>query len=120
MIKTKQDHPRGCSADPGLGNTSTSGQIADYDATLEALRSMFVVGDGGAPGDPAKGVATVLAALAAEHTPLRLPLGSDAVDVVLQHAEAVRSEVKQWEQTARATAFDDAPDLPSWEMWKPQ
>jgi NAD(P)-dependent dehydrogenase (short-subunit alcohol dehydrogenase family) len=103
-----------------LGNTSASGRIADYDATLEALRSMFAVGDGGAPGDPAKAAAAVLAALAAEHTPLRLPLGSDAVDVVLQHAEAVRSEVKQWEQTARATAFDDAPALPSAARWRPQ
>ncbi|MEV6963899.1 oxidoreductase [Hamadaea sp. NPDC051192] len=90
-----------------FGNASTSGRIADYDATVEATRSMVAGGDGGQPGDPAKAAAAVLAALAAEDTPLRLPLGSDAVDAVLQHAEAVLSEVKAWEQTARATTFDD-------------
>nr|WP_264766315.1 SDR family NAD(P)-dependent oxidoreductase [Nocardia macrotermitis] len=90
-----------------FGNASTRTRIADYDATVDATRSMVGGGDGGQPGDPAKAAAAVLAALAAEHTPLRLPLGSDAVDAILQHTESVRTEIEQWEHTTRATTFDD-------------
>jgi hypothetical protein len=35
---------------------------------------------GAQPGDPARAAAAILAALDAPSTPLRLPLGSDAVD----------------------------------------
>jgi hypothetical protein len=34
-------------------------------------------------------------------TPLRLPLGDDAVDAILGHLDSVRSEVTTWEKLAR-------------------
>ncbi|MFI6977118.1 hypothetical protein ACIBSV_00860 [Embleya sp. NPDC050154] len=49
---------------------------------------------------------SILAALAAEVTPLRLPLGADAVDAVVGHLDSVRSEIDTWEKVARATTFD--------------
>lgn len=49
----------------------------------------------------------IRAALDAEETPLRLPLGDDAVTAVLDHLDAVRNDVAAWEKTTRATAFDD-------------
>lgn len=64
-------------------------------------------GDGTQPGDPAKAAAAVLAALRAERTPLRLPLGDDAVTAVLGHLDQVREDVVAWEKRTRATAFDD-------------
>ncbi|MCQ8187043.1 hypothetical protein [Streptomyces rugosispiralis] len=57
------------------------------------------------PGDPARAAAVILAALDAERTPLRLPLGDDAVDAVLTHLDAIRSDVTTWEKTARDTAY---------------
>lgn len=90
-----------------FGNASTSARIADYDATVGTTRAGVAGGDGSQPGDPAKAAAAVIAALEAEHTPLRLPLGSDAVDGVLNHADAVRADVVAWEKVARATTFDD-------------
>ncbi|MFD7404800.1 oxidoreductase [Streptomyces sp. NPDC059866] len=64
-------------------------------------------GDGTQAGDPAKAAAVILAALDAEETPLRLPLGDDAVTAVLDHLEQVRAEVTAWEKSTRSTAFDE-------------
>jgi transposase len=50
--------------------------------------------------------AAIRTALDAEATPLRLPLGDDAVDGVLDHLDRVRDEVRAWERVSRATAFD--------------
>jgi len=90
-----------------FGNASVSAEIADYDATVGNTRRAVAGGDGTQPGDPAKAAAAVLAALAAERTPLRLPLGGDSVDAVVGHLDAVRAEITTWEKTARATAFED-------------
>jgi hypothetical protein len=68
---------------------------------------MVASGDGNQPGDPAKAAVAILAALDAEHTPLRLPLGDDAVDAILAHLEGVRAELSVWEKVARGTSFDD-------------
>ncbi|CAL9580344.1 oxidoreductase [Streptomyces lavenduligriseus] len=67
----------------------------------------FISGtDGTQPGDPAKAAAVILAALEAERTPLRLPLGDDGVSAVLGHLDQVRAEVVEWEKQTRATGFD--------------
>ncbi|MDN3260616.1 oxidoreductase [Streptomyces sp. CSDS2] len=67
----------------------------------------FVSGaDGSQPGDPAKAAAVILAALEAERTPLRLPLGDDGVTAVLGHLDQVRAEITEWEKRTRATGFD--------------
>ena len=90
-----------------FGNASTSGgQFEDYEPTVGNTRSIVAAGDGTQPGDPAKAAQAVIAALEAEHTPLRLPLGDDAVEAVLAHADTMRAEIATWEKTARATTFD--------------
>jgi hypothetical protein len=40
-------------------------------------------------------------------TPVRLPLGADAVDAVAGHLDSVRTDIAAWEKTARSTAFDE-------------
>ena len=57
-------------------------------------------------GSGSRGIRSVLAALEAEHTPLRLPLGDDAVDALVGHLDSVRAEMAVWEKTARSTGFD--------------
>ena len=86
-----------------FANITASPQIADYAATAGQTRQMTQAGDGTQPGDPAKAAAAILTALDAEQTPLRLPLGDDAVDAILGHLDAVRAEVTSWEKTARDT-----------------
>ncbi len=74
---------------------------------VSRTRGLVEGGDGSQPGDPAKAAAAILAALQAEKTPLRLPLGDDGVTAVLGHLDQVREDVVAWEKTTRATAFDD-------------
>ncbi|MGW4547129.1 oxidoreductase [Streptomyces violaceorubidus] len=88
------------------GNAGISVDSGAYPKVGET-RGMIAAGDGSQPGDPAKAAAVIRAALAAEHTPLRLPLGDDGVGAVLGHLDQVREEVEAWEKQTRATAFDD-------------
>ncbi|MGW2489183.1 oxidoreductase [Streptomyces sp. NPDC001606] len=86
----------------GAGVSADSGVYAKVSET----RGFVSGGDGTQPGDPAKAAAVILAALEAEHTPLRLPLGDDGVSAVLGHLDQVRDEIIAWEKQTRATAFD--------------
>ncbi|MEX3107756.1 MULTISPECIES: oxidoreductase [unclassified Streptomyces] len=88
-----------------MGSISVSAEIADYAGTVGPTRRMAQTAGGTEPGDPARAAAAILAALDSERTPLHLPLGSDAVDAVLGHLDAVRSDVTAWEKTARDTAY---------------
>ncbi|MDX2595088.1 oxidoreductase [Streptomyces sp. WI03-4A] len=91
-----------------LFETGRAGVSADSGvyAKVGETRGFVSGGDGTQPGDPAKAAAVILAALEAERTPLRLPLGDDAVSAVLAHLDQVREDVTAWEKRARATGFD--------------
>ncbi|GGL77435.1 short-chain dehydrogenase/reductase [Streptomyces fumigatiscleroticus] len=90
----------------GTGRAGTSTDSGVY-AKVSETRGFVSGGDGSQPGDPAKAAALILQALAAERTPLRLPLGDDGVGAVLGHLDQVRDDIAAWEKRARATAFDD-------------
>lgn len=90
-----------------FGNQSASEPLDAYQDSVGATRAMVATGDGTQPGDPAKAAAAILTALDAERTPLRLPLGEDALDAITGHLDAVRDEIALWEKTARDTRFDD-------------
>ncbi|AKN69255.1 MULTISPECIES: oxidoreductase [Streptomyces] len=89
----------------GTGRAGASTDSGVYTKVSET-RSFVSGGDGSQPGDPAKAAALILAALEAERTPLRLPLGDDGVSAVLAHLDQVRDDVTAWEKRTRATAFD--------------
>jgi NAD(P)-dependent dehydrogenase (short-subunit alcohol dehydrogenase family) len=88
-----------------FGAISASAEIEDYAATVGPTREMVRTGDGSQPGDPAKAAAVIITALDAERTPLRLPLGIDAVDALLGGLDSARTEITTWEKLARDTAF---------------
>jgi hypothetical protein len=56
-------------------------------------------------GDPIKAAAAIEAALDAADTPLRLQLGSDAVDAIRDHAQTLLSHLDAWAPMARTTAL---------------
>jgi NAD(P)-dependent dehydrogenase (short-subunit alcohol dehydrogenase family) len=98
--------------EPGAFRTSFSGAglvesapIPAYQDTVGPTRTMIKGIDGTQPGDPAKAAAAILAALNADTTPLRLPLGDDAVDGILTHLDMIAGEVHAWETVSRDTAF---------------
>jgi NAD(P)-dependent dehydrogenase (short-subunit alcohol dehydrogenase family) len=98
--------------EPGAFRTGFSGaplhestEIDAYTDTVGPTRTMIKSIDGVQPGDPAKAADAILTALSAEHTPLRLPLGDDAVNGILDHLEHVTAEIRAWEQLSRNTGF---------------
>ncbi|MBZ9638774.1 oxidoreductase [Streptomyces sp. PSKA30] len=100
--------------EPGAFRTSLfEGSRAGFSADsgvypkVAQTRAYVSGGDGTQAGDPAKAAAVILAALDAQETPLRLPLGDDSVTAVLDHLEQVRADVTAWEKSTRNTAFDE-------------
>jgi NAD(P)-dependent dehydrogenase (short-subunit alcohol dehydrogenase family) len=90
-----------------FGNISASTPISDYAATAGQTRHMIEASAGVQPGDPAKAATAILNALDAPDTPLRLPLGDDAVDAILSHLDTTRADINTWEKLARSTRLAD-------------
>ncbi|WP_261553585.1 hypothetical protein [Frankia tisae] len=89
-----------------FGGSSASAETAVYADTVGPTRRMIETSNGVQPGDPAKAAAAILTALDAPRVPLRLPLGSDAVDAITDHLDGVRANITAWEKIARDTAID--------------
>ncbi|MEV5602572.1 oxidoreductase [Streptomyces sp. NPDC052299] len=90
----------------GGGVLRQSAPLDAYADSVGPVRSSLPDSDGKQEGDPAKAAAAILTALAAEDTPLRLPLGNDATDAVLAALDASRAETLAWEKVSRSTGFD--------------
>ncbi len=56
-------------------------------------------------GDPAKAASAIEMALDSDNTPLRLPLGADAIAAIRGHSEALLAEIAAWEKITSATNF---------------
>ncbi len=57
-------------------------------------------------GDPLKAARAIDTALKSDHTPLRLVLGSDALQAIKAHAENLIGELNTWEQVTVDTKID--------------
>ncbi|MFI6950406.1 oxidoreductase [Streptomyces sp. NPDC050422] len=90
----------------GGGALRQSAALAAYAETVGPVRSNLPASDGRQEGDPRKAAAAILTALAAQDTPLRLPLGNDATDAVLASLDASRTELLAWEKVSRSTGYD--------------
>ncbi|MDL4816102.1 oxidoreductase [Actinomadura opuntiae] len=101
--------------EPGAFRTSFAGggalqmaaEMPEYADTVGQVRKGLPESDGKQPGDPAKAAAAILAALDADDTPLRLPLGSDAADAVAASLDGLQKEFGAWESLTRSTDFDE-------------
>ncbi|WP_051266543.1 oxidoreductase [Nakamurella lactea] len=82
-----------------------------YSDSVGPTRDMVRTADGTQPGDPAKAARVILAVLESDDAPLRLPLGSDAVDAIAAHLDTIRTDLTAWEKIARDTAFGKTPSL---------
>lgn len=85
---------------------AVSTPIPAYQDTAGRTARNAAASDGTQAGDPAKAAAAIITALDAEHTPLRLVLGNDAVDMLTAHSDRFRAELAAWEKTSRGTDFD--------------
>lgn len=100
--------------EPGVFRTDFAGEalrrmpiIEGYEATVGNTRSFADAMHNTQAGDPKKAAAAIELALQAEHTPLRLQLGDDSVEVVKAHAETLLKDLATWESVARSTKFEE-------------
>jgi NAD(P)-dependent dehydrogenase (short-subunit alcohol dehydrogenase family) len=90
-----------------FGSASASEPMPEYAGTVGRTRQMIEESAGTQPGDPAKAATVILTALDSDSTPLRLPLGDDAVDAILSHLDRTAADLRSWEKLARDTRIAD-------------
>jgi NAD(P)-dependent dehydrogenase (short-subunit alcohol dehydrogenase family) len=81
--------------------------LPEYEEIMGPVRSGQAAMAATAPGDPRRAAKAIQAVLDEEKPPLRLVLGNDAVDAIVDHLDAAREEIRTWQATARATQIDD-------------
>jgi NAD(P)-dependent dehydrogenase (short-subunit alcohol dehydrogenase family) len=83
-----------------------SGQeISDYAATVGRTRAFAVQQNHQQPGDPAKFAQAILQLANTPNPPLRLPLGTDAVQRIADKNRFVAEELAQWRALSESTDF---------------
>lgn len=88
----------------GAGASVTPIEHVDYDRSVgEALR-WFANVAGEQPNDPARGAAAILDVVDADDPPLRLPLGSEAVQAIRTKLHAQAAELDAWEHLSVSTS----------------
>ncbi|WP_446663697.1 SDR family NAD(P)-dependent oxidoreductase [Flexivirga sp. B27] len=99
--------------EPGPFRTEFAGRsmdfaepIADYEQTpAGALRGRFRGQDGVQPNDPARAAAIIVDAVSDGDTPLRIPLGPEAIDRIRTKLTAQLDDLDRWEPVGRRTRF---------------
>ncbi|CAE6753565.1 3-phenylpropionate-dihydrodiol/cinnamic acid-dihydrodiol dehydrogenase [Paraburkholderia nemoris] len=87
----------------GRSMTRTPRSIADYDPIFEPIRKAREEKSGKQLGDPPKAARAMLAAIAADHPPTHLLLGSDALGLVRDKLSALGNEIRDWESVTVST-----------------
>jgi NAD(P)-dependent dehydrogenase (short-subunit alcohol dehydrogenase family) len=82
-------------------------RIADYDAVMNPIRAARQAKSGSQPGDPDKAAKVLLQLVSSDHPPTRLFLGEDALGLVTQKLDQMKSEIAAWEAVSRSTSFED-------------
>ncbi|MCY1008593.1 oxidoreductase [Nannocystis pusilla] len=80
-------------------------EIADYAATVGAVREFADGHDGAQPGDPKQLAQVILKVVAAERPPVRVPIGADAFARVEAKNAAVAAELAAWREVAAVRGF---------------
>ncbi len=87
----------------GRSMARTPRSISDYDHIFDPIRKAREEKSGKQLGDPRKAAHAMLAAIAADHPPTHLLLGSDALGLVRDKLSALQDEIGAWESTTVST-----------------
>lgn len=87
----------------GRSMARTPRSIADYDETFNPVRRAREEKSGKQPGDPVRAARAMLTAIAADHPPAHLLLGSDALGLVRAKLSALNEEFNAWEAITVST-----------------
>jgi NAD(P)-dependent dehydrogenase (short-subunit alcohol dehydrogenase family) len=91
----------------GRSMVRTERSIADYDEVFEPIRAARRAKDGSQTGDPVLAAKALLQVLDAEHPPVHLVLGSDALRLIEQGRKQLADDIAAWTHLSTAT------DLPA-------
>jgi len=80
-------------------------RIDDYDSSVGDALRLFAQLAGNQPNDPARVAAGIIEAVDADQPPLRLALGTEALEAIRNKRDGQRRELDAWEQVARSTAI---------------
>jgi NAD(P)-dependent dehydrogenase (short-subunit alcohol dehydrogenase family) len=100
--------------EPGAFRTRWSGpsmkqspiRIDDYAETAGKRREATLATYGSQPGDPARAAEAIVTVFEAEEPPLRLLLGTAALEVARGKLESLRRDFARWEDLSRSTEID--------------
>ncbi|MFM0335721.1 oxidoreductase [Paraburkholderia fungorum] len=87
----------------GRSMTRTPRSISDYDDIFNPIRQAREEKSGKQSGDPRKAARAMLVAIAADHPPTHLLLGSDALGLVRDKLSALNVEIGAWEAITIST-----------------
>ncbi|SEF37606.1 NADP-dependent 3-hydroxy acid dehydrogenase YdfG [Amycolatopsis pretoriensis] len=79
-----------------------------YRDVLSAVRADMAGADGTQEGDPARAADIIVSLVHGDDVPLRLPLGSEAVERLTRAYRRDLEGVERWAETARSADFTDA------------
>ncbi|MEV4629646.1 oxidoreductase [Micromonospora sp. NPDC049523] len=104
--------------EPGAFRTDWGGssmRIAEvgaaYEETVGRIHAYRREADGKQPGDPGRAAQVIVGVVALPDPPLRLLLGSDALQMAEQASVARTQETSRWAEVSRSTDFDGQHDL---------
>jgi NADP-dependent 3-hydroxy acid dehydrogenase YdfG len=80
-------------------------RITDYDSTAGNMRRYFVENDGKQPGDPLRAVHAMMQVVESPAPPLRLLLGSSALQRLRTKLGGWEKEIAEWEQVTVGADF---------------
>jgi NAD(P)-dependent dehydrogenase (short-subunit alcohol dehydrogenase family) len=80
--------------------------MAEYAASVAPTREYVRTGGGSQPGDPAKAARAILTAIESEQPPLRLVLGTDAIENVRKRLGVLAQELDDWQAVGAATRLE--------------
>jgi NAD(P)-dependent dehydrogenase (short-subunit alcohol dehydrogenase family) len=101
--------------EPGAFRTDFNGRsLATVEQSIDAYASVsgaslqwFKEMDGQQPGDPAKAAQAIIQAVENPHPPMRLALGTDAMSLIQEKLERVKTDLDAWQQVTVSTDYPE-------------
>jgi NAD(P)-dependent dehydrogenase (short-subunit alcohol dehydrogenase family) len=87
---------------------TTEATIEDYAATIGRLRELMAERNHAQPGDPVKAAAAIVDLTELPEPPLRIQLGTDAVERISAKLDFMQAELAKWRTVSTSTDHDDA------------
>ncbi|WP_297506826.1 oxidoreductase [uncultured Caulobacter sp.] len=100
--------PGGLRTDFAQGSKAVVAQkLADYDGLARDAERIMAEHAGREPGDPAKAALAILAIADAEHPPMHLLLGEDALKYADHAAHGLAADIDAWRALSLSIGFND-------------